>query len=74
MLAIASPLDAELAAFPEDGGTFTEAFGQKALVMRCTGGFELAFERSDANMVVDYFLRINGSAAQHPARRMASSH
>lgn len=60
LLAIASPLDTDPVAFPADGATFTEAFGQKALVMRRETGFEIAFERSYAPMVSDYFLRING--------------
>ena len=60
VLAIASPLDTDPAAFPVDGATFTEAFGQKALVMRRGKGFEMAFERSYAPMVSDYFSRING--------------
>ncbi len=59
IMAIASPLDTDPSVFPADGATFTEAFGQKALVQRCATGFEIAFERSYASMVSDYFLRIN---------------
>ena len=59
LIAIASPLDVDLAQFPADGATFTEAFGQKALVMRRGDGFELAIERSYAPMLRDYFSRIN---------------
>ena len=60
IMAIASPLHADPSAFPEDGATFTEAFGQKALVMRRPNGFDIAFERSYASMAADYFSRING--------------
>lgn len=60
IMAIASPLDTDTRAFPADGATFTEAFGQKALVLRNGSGFELAFERSYACMASDYFSRING--------------
>ncbi len=60
IMAIASPLDTDPAVFPADGACFTEAFGQKALVQRCSAGFEIAFERSYASMVSDYFSRING--------------
>ena len=62
IMAIASPLDTDPAAFPADGATFTEAFGQKALVLRCISGFEVAFERSYAPMVSDYFSRITGGS------------
>ncbi len=60
VMAIASPLDTDPVVFPADGATFTEAFGQKALILRCAAGFEVAFERSYASMVSDYFSRING--------------
>ena len=59
LMAIASPLDVDASAFPSDGATFTEAFGQKALLLRRDYGFDLAFERSYASMVEDYFSRIN---------------
>jgi len=60
IMAIASPLHADPSAFPEDGATFTEAFGQKALVLRRPHGFQLACERSYAPMMADFFSRING--------------
>ncbi len=60
IMSIASPLHADPSAFAEDGATFTEAFGQKALVMRRAQGFDIAFDRSYASMAADYFSRING--------------
>lgn len=60
IMAIASPLNADPSVFPEDGATFTEAFGQKVLVLRRPDGFQLACERSYAPMMDDFFLRING--------------
>jgi sarcosine oxidase gamma subunit len=60
IMAIASPLNADPSAFPEDGATFTEAFGQKALVLGRPAGYQLAFERRYAPMMADFFLRING--------------
>jgi len=59
LIAIACPLDVDSAAFPTDGATFTEAFGQKALLMRRGDGFELAVERSYTPMLLDYFSRAN---------------
>ncbi|MEO7243233.1 MAG: hypothetical protein ABIW85_10010 [Variovorax sp.] len=58
ILAIACPLDADPVAFPPDGATFTEAFGQRVLLLRREDGFELAVERSYAPMMADYFARI----------------
>jgi sarcosine oxidase gamma subunit len=60
IMAIASPLQADLSYFAENGATFTEAFGQKALVMRRSMGFDVAFERSYASMAAAFFSRING--------------
>ncbi len=59
LVAVASPLDADPVAFPDDGATFTEAFGLKALLLRRPNGFDLAIERSHAPMLADYFSRIN---------------
>ena len=50
ILAIASPLDTRLNAFPGTGVTFTEAFGLKALVIRRPVGFDLTVERSFADV------------------------
>lgn len=58
IMAIASPLDTHAAAFPKNGVSYTEAFGLKALVVRREDGFELAVERSFADMLGDYFDRV----------------
>lgn len=58
VLAIASPLDTHPSVFPENGATFTEAFGLKALVIRREAGFELAVDRSFADMTEEYLERI----------------
>ncbi len=57
MLAIGCPLDLHEAAFPEDAVSFTEFFGQKALVRRCVGGFEVSVEQSFGDMTEDYLTR-----------------
>lgn len=57
VMAIASPLDTHERAFPENGVTFTEAFGLKALVVRQTQGFELAVEASYADFLEDFLRR-----------------
>ena len=61
ILAIASPLDVDPSVFPAGAATFTEAFGQKVLVLRRGTAFEIAVERSYAPMMNDYFFRINGT-------------
>lgn len=61
ILAIASPLDTESAAFPDDGVTYTEAFGLKALLVRRSYGFDLFADRSFGPMLDDYFARAIGS-------------
>lgn len=62
LLAIASPMDLAPVAFLTGSATFTEAFGQKALLLLRESGFELAFERSYSPMVQDYLSRINPGA------------
>lgn len=62
IMAIASPLQADACAFPADGATFTEAFNQKALVLQRPYGYDIAFERSYAQMAADYLSRINGGS------------
>ncbi|MBI1386595.1 MAG: sarcosine oxidase subunit gamma [Rhizobiales bacterium] len=57
IVAIASPLDVHSRAFPEEGAALTEAFGLPALVVRRPDGFDLAVERSYANMIADYLAR-----------------
>jgi len=61
ILAVASPLDTAPSVFPDNGATFTEAFGLKALVIRRACGFELGFDRSYADMAADYFERVVAS-------------
>jgi len=53
ILAIASPLDTHPSAFPSTGAAYTEAFGVKTLVVRRHDGFELAVDRSYADMTAD---------------------
>lgn len=57
ILSIASPLDVHPTVFPENGSSFTEAFGLKALVLRCPDGFLLAVEQSFGDMLDDYLSR-----------------
>ncbi len=53
VLAIGCPLDLHETAFPEDAVSFTELFGQKALVRRCAGGFDVSVEQSFGDMMED---------------------
>ncbi|MDE0695704.1 MAG: sarcosine oxidase subunit gamma [Boseongicola sp.] len=57
VLAIGCPLDLHETAFPEDAVTFTEFFGQKALVRRCAGGFDVSVEQSYGDMMEDCLTR-----------------
>ncbi|MDE0523486.1 MAG: sarcosine oxidase subunit gamma [Boseongicola sp.] len=57
VLAIGCPLDMHEAAFPEDAVSFTEYLGQKALVRRCAGGFDVSVERSFGDMMEDCLTR-----------------
>jgi sarcosine oxidase subunit gamma len=58
IIAIASPLDVHPRVFPDAAATWTECFGQRALVQRVPGGFDLAVDRSYAAMFQDYLARI----------------
>ncbi|MCR9136101.1 MAG: sarcosine oxidase subunit gamma [Alphaproteobacteria bacterium] len=60
ILSIVSPLDIALEAFTQNGVSYSEAFGLKALIIRRTEGYELAVERSYADMAQSYFTRIKG--------------
>ena len=53
-------VDLNVESFPENGTTYTEAFGLKALVCRCEGGYELSVERSFGDMLEDYLSRAIG--------------
>lgn len=57
VLAIGCPLDLHETAFPEDAVSFTEFFGQTALVRRCTGGFDVSVEQSFGDMTEDCLTR-----------------
>jgi sarcosine oxidase, subunit gamma len=56
ILAQASPLDVHPSIFPANGATFTECFGQTALVARRDGGFAVLVDASYADYI-DLFLR-----------------
>lgn len=58
LLAIASPLDID--AMPRKFATFTEAFGQKALLIGREGSFEIAAENSYSPMIEDCLSRAIG--------------
>jgi sarcosine oxidase subunit gamma len=57
IVSIASPLDIHNRTFPENGATFTQAFGLKSLIIRQTGGYWLAVEQSFGDMMQDYLSR-----------------
>ena len=57
LLAIASPLDIDT--MPRRFATFTEAFGQKALLIGREGSFEVAVENSFSSMIEDCFSKAN---------------
>jgi sarcosine oxidase subunit gamma len=59
MIAIASPIDAWAMPVGAAGATFTEVFGQKALLIRQPKGFEIGVERSYSHLLLDYFSRVN---------------
>jgi len=58
IMAIASPLDTRLKTFPENGATFSELFGIRALILRQPNGFTVAVERSYADMIAAYFSKV----------------
>ena len=60
-LAVATSLDFE--ELKEDAATFTEVFGERALLIQQSNHWELAFENSLTAMMEDYFSRIAGYAA-----------
>ena len=57
VMAVACPMDLHDSRFGPDGASYTEAFGLKALVTRCEGGFDLAVEQSFGPMVTDCLAR-----------------
>ncbi|WP_420395646.1 sarcosine oxidase subunit gamma [Nioella sp.] len=58
VMAVACPMDLHASRFGPDGSSYMEAFGLKALVTRCAGGFDVAVEQSFGPMVNDYLSRI----------------
>ncbi len=60
MIAIASPIDAWAMPVGAAGATFTEVFGQKALLIRQHHGYEIAVEGSYSELILDYFSRVKG--------------
>jgi heterotetrameric sarcosine oxidase gamma subunit len=63
ILAQASPLDVHPSVFPQDGASFTEFFGQKALLMRRGGSFECRIDSSYRSYVADFLSRCGGCMA-----------
>ena len=57
VVAIGCPLDLHESVFPEDAISFSEFFGQKVLVRRCEGGFDVSVETSFGDMIEDYLTR-----------------
>jgi hypothetical protein len=57
---IASPLDIHDSVFPDNGVTYTDAFGLKAPVVRCEDRFEIGTDRSYFDMMGDCFARAIG--------------
>jgi len=58
VMAVACPMDLHENRFGPNAASFTEAFGLKALLTRCEGGFDLAVEQSFGPMVTDYLTRV----------------
>jgi sarcosine oxidase subunit gamma len=57
IISIASPLDHHSSGFPANGVTYTDLFGLKGLIVRQPDGFEIAIERSFADLIADYLTR-----------------
>ena len=57
IISIASPLDVHPHAFPDNGVSYTEAFGLKVLLARTQNGFEMAIDCSFKDMLEDYLTR-----------------
>lgn len=58
VLAIATPLDLNPAAFAADSVSQSEAFGTKALIRRVGGGFEIAVDRSYDDWFATYLAKV----------------
>ncbi|MEM7317509.1 MAG: sarcosine oxidase subunit gamma [Pseudomonadota bacterium] len=57
VLSIGCPLDLHPDMFGPDAVSYTEFFGLRALVLRCTGGFDIAVEQSYGDMIADCLSR-----------------
>ena len=60
VMAICCPMDLHPSVFDEAAASHTEAFGLRALVMRCADGFDLAVEQSFGAMLEDCLARAIG--------------
>lgn len=58
VMTVACPMDLHESRFGPNSASFTEAFGLRAFVTRCAGGFDLAVEQSFGPMVQDYLTRV----------------
>ena len=59
-IALSAAASLDLARLSQSAATFTEAFGEKTLLVRRSHHFELAFENSVAALITDCFSRIAG--------------
>jgi sarcosine oxidase subunit gamma len=60
VVAQASPLDVHPSAFPANGATFTEFFGQAALVVRRDDGFLVGVEASHGDFIAAFLAQARG--------------
>ena len=58
IMAIAGPLDTRPAKFADNGATYSELFGIRALIIRQADGYIIAVERSYADMITAYFDKV----------------
>jgi len=57
VMAMGCPMDLHPSVFGPDATSFTEVFGLRALVRRSDGGFDVAVDRSYADLIDDYLTR-----------------
>ncbi len=58
VVAVGCPLDLHASVFVDDSVSFSEFFGQKALLKRCDGGFDVSVEASFGAMIEDFLSRV----------------
>jgi heterotetrameric sarcosine oxidase gamma subunit len=58
IIAIASPLDIRPTKFADNGATYSELFGIRALIVRRSDGYIIAVERSYGDMITAYFDKV----------------